>query len=481
MSKHARLGPSNTRWPYCPGSIREEESYPDIAGEAAIDGTGSHLLLEMCLQNNVPAIQYDQQIIGANHEDQPNGWLVAPDRIARVQMCLDYVTRRVTELKEQFPGCNVAVESEGHSDPGAGFGRTDWWGTCDITITARHPMTGEVYFIEVCDYKDGRMYVSEKQNTQLNSYLFGKMLKYIEGRNHNGLFNHLNIKGCRMTICQPKTNPVIRYVCSTHDAEFSVKSVIDKAKQLAVAAALTDDADALLVPGKHCQWCKANPKRGGRCTAETEQSLNVVENMNTELAGQMTPGDTSLHDYFSKAIADVKALTVNRLAEIADAEPGIQAVFDKVKAEIEQRIDDGVAVPGYAKLPGNAKKVYSVDDKEVEKKLKACRLKKSDIYPSSLISPAAMLKLKGLTDVQKERLAKEIISEIGGKLSLKKVERVAAIEDDKDAAMMFADVPTTDVDIPQWVTEGEMLVDEDEGHSVTNGLSIVPDEEVSFF
>ena len=154
---HARLGPSNKRWPKCAGSVREEERYPDIAGEAAIDGTGSHLLLELCLQNNVAACQYDQQIIDVNHEDNPNGWMVDPARIERVQMALDYIQRRVAELKDMFQGCNVLVESESKSDPGGAFGRDDWWGTCDITITARHPMDpSEIYFIEVADYKDGR-------------------------------------------------------------------------------------------------------------------------------------------------------------------------------------------------------------------------------------------------------------------------------------------------------------------------------------
>ena len=76
MGGHARLGPSNHRWPHCPGSIREEANYPDVSGEAAIDGTGSHLLLEMCLDNNVLAIQYDQQIIGANSPEHTGGWLV---------------------------------------------------------------------------------------------------------------------------------------------------------------------------------------------------------------------------------------------------------------------------------------------------------------------------------------------------------------------------------------------------------------------
>ena len=77
---HARLGPSNPRWRACPGSVREEAVYQNISGAAAIDGTGSHLLLEMCLENGVDAMAYDMQIIGANHHDMPMGWMVEPGR-----------------------------------------------------------------------------------------------------------------------------------------------------------------------------------------------------------------------------------------------------------------------------------------------------------------------------------------------------------------------------------------------------------------
>lgn len=40
----------------CPGSAREEEPYPDIPGDAAIDGTGSRVLLELSLLNKVQII-----------------------------------------------------------------------------------------------------------------------------------------------------------------------------------------------------------------------------------------------------------------------------------------------------------------------------------------------------------------------------------------------------------------------------------------
>ncbi len=439
---HARLGPSNKRWPKCAGSVREEAQYEDIAGEAAIDGTGSHLLLEMCLQNNVDAAVYDQQIIGANHPDNMNGWLVAPDRIKRVQMALDYITRRVAEMTEMWSHCNVTVESESRSNPGEAFGRDDWWGTCDITIIARHKMTGAVYFIEVADYKDGRMYVSEKDNTQNISYLFGRMRPYIT--EPDGSFTSARVDDCRMTIIQPKTNPVVRYQCSTRpDDGISVDSVILAAAEMAVAAHATDDPLAKLIPGGHCQWCKANPKRGGHCTAQSDQSLKVVETMsNTEIA----TGDQNLFEHISKAMADPKSLTEVQLSELADAEAGIQAVFDKVKKEIETRIDQGITVPGYAKLPSNGSNQWNEDDETIAKKLRSRKLKNSDIYPPKLISPAQVMKLDKLNDSQKERIKKELISYIGGKLILKKVAHKVVDEENNAVELMFADVPKTETD-----------------------------------
>jgi len=445
--------------------VREEAQYPDIAGEAAIDGTGSHLLLEMCLQNGVAAVQYDQQIIGANHPDNPGGWLVDLARCARVQMALDYITRRVGELKTQFPRATVTVEAECKADPGGAFGRDDWWGTVDITITARDQHTGEVYFIEVADYKDGRMYVSEKNNTQLGSYLFGKMRPHVaSGPDLVQPFVGIKVGGCRVTIIQPKTNPVIRYQCTTRfEDDFTVEGVIDAARELATAANLTDDADAPVISGKHCQWCKANPKRGGHCAAETEKSLQVVTDM-TETTSLMIAGDSndgagnfSITDFMG-ALADPKSLTEVQLTSLADAEAGVQSVFDKVKAEIQQRIEQGISVRGYAMMPGNGSNVWNEDEETIAKKLKGRRLKNADIYPAKLISPAAVMKLDDglLSAEQKERIKKDLISYVASdKKSLKKVayddktvvqSETSSVESTSSVELMFAEVPKSETE-----------------------------------
>jgi hypothetical protein len=411
---HARLSPSNHRWPHCPGSVREEARFPDISGEAAIDGTGSHLLLELCLQNNVPADQYLGQIIGVNNPDQPNGWMVHEDRCERVQMCLNYVQRRYDELKEQgFSVVIIAAESK--SNPGAGCGRNDWNGTVDITITGTKD--GHM-FIETCDYKDGRGWVNEKWNSQLISYLYGKMVaaRIPEFTERNQIKFDF-----RMSVVQPKTSKPIRYQCSTiEDHNINLNSLMTHVNQLIEAAERTDDPNAPLIAGDHCLWCRANPKRGGDCTADANQSIEVIQSMSTDI---IATGSNNLFEQVRTAVTDPKSMTAEQLAEFADTEDSFMAVFKSVKDEIESRIEAGERVPGYAKVPGRMSRVYSKSEEEIEKALKGRRVKKVDYMPAKLITPAALMSSSLLTDDQKEKFEKEFITEKAGKMTLKKVSR----------------------------------------------------------
>lgn len=440
---HAKLGPSNHRWPHCPGSIREEAQYQDVAGAAAIDGTGSHLLLELCLQSGCRAEQYDGQVIGVNHHDQPMGWMVEPSRIERVQMCLNYVARRVKELKEQYPDCEVEVTAETRADPGGAFGRSDWWGTCDITIEVRkwtEPGAG-CLFVEVCDYKDGRGWVSEKENSQLISYAFGKCRQYIaSGPDLVRPFKPGGVRdGVRMSIVQPKTSPVIRY------QDMPTADLIERAERLSKAAYRTDASDAPLIAGKHCQWCKANPKRGGHCTAESAESMEVMKTMSNDI---IVKEGQSLFEVIEKVIGDVKSLDEEQLAALADARSGIEAAFDKVEKEITARLDTGVTVPGYAMKPGRSSRVWNADAETIEKKLRSRKLKKEDIYPPQLISVAQLMKSDKLTPEQKEKLERELVTTKSGAMKLTKVGRgnegnfqqKTVGQDDSNVEQLFAGV-----------------------------------------
>ena len=425
MSKHARLGPSNKRWPKCAGSVRMEEGYEDVAGEAAIDGTGTHEHLGLCVDNGLSADAYLGEIIAPNHHDKPNGWTIHQDRCDRVQICLDYIDRRILELTDQFPGSTITVESESKSDPGGMFGRDDWKGTCDITITVLDVTTMKCLFIETIDYKDGRGWVDVNNNSQLLAYLGGKMRPFIaSGPELVRPLDHRGVGECRITIVQPKTSTPIRYQdISPNDA--LVELII-----LSEAAAATDDPDAPLTPGDHCQWCKANPKNDGHCTAAVKESTAILTDI--------IASDKSLFEMAEQVVGDPASLTDLELADFADAEHALQSAFDKVKKEIENRIGQGIMVPGYAMKPGNGTRKWNKKEEEIMKMLKGRRLKKDEICPPKLITFPALEKSGLLSKDQLKKIEEDHISVIvAKKMSLRKVARTQV----KDSRELFKDLP----------------------------------------
>ena len=414
MGEHARLSPSNHRWPHCPGSIREEANYPDTSNPASIDGTGSHLLLEMCLEHDTDAKSFINETIGVDHEDRPQGWLVKKDRCERVQVCLDYVMRRKKELGDDYPECSIIIHSEKRSNPGRAYhpilyvgSRDDWWGTVDITILIQYKDT-TTCLIEVIDFKDGRTFVSEKDNSQLIAYAFGQ---YIFGYDND----------IRLTIIQPKTTPSTRYI------DIQPKELINSINELGTAAILTDDPDAPLVPdnknGKgYCRWCKHK----GNCEAVKDK---LKEGFNMDIFG------------------DITKMSSDDLGKLVDKEASVLDIFTNAKEEVQSRIEKGDTVPGYAMKPGNNNKEWNINDDDLYKLLIAKKLKKDEIYIPKLISPTQALNHDGLTDRQKESLEKHIIFK-PGKVKLKAVSR----EVQKTAVDMFSDIVIQcDTEIPDFL------------------------------
>ena len=159
MSAHAQLSPSKrNRWALCPGSIREEAKYPEQSGgAAAIDGTHTHTLLEVCLKENDGASFY----IGAEMEDHEGKFWIDKERAARVQVALDYIAKRTSVSYD-----HMTVLSESKVNPAFLLGRDDLSGTVDVQIIGNG-------VLELIDYKDGMALVEAKGNMQLEQYAYG--------------------------------------------------------------------------------------------------------------------------------------------------------------------------------------------------------------------------------------------------------------------------------------------------------------------
>lgn len=421
MSTHARLSPSDKTWPNCPGSVREQAKYPDIAGAAAIDGTGSHLLLEMCLNNACRAEDYEGQIIGINHEDQPGGWTVCSERIKRVQECLDYISKRVNDLKSIYLSCTIKVESESASNPGESVGRDDWYGTCDVTITAWHPRLCETLYLEVVDFKDGRGWVDAKENTQLLSYAIGKRFRMPDSA------------PVVMTIVQPKTNPTVR------QWEVRVKTLNMFIEKLTIAAVKTDDPNAPLVPdgkgGKgYCRWCKHRENCQALLNQQTKEVINVTEQLSFS-------GETDVFSVLNNSFIlnpDLSKMPAVELAKIADSQKVIKEIYERVEKEMDARLRNGQNIPGYGLKAGRGSRVWNRSDEDIAKMLKNRGLKKDQIFPPKLLSAAQALKIKDLDDKQKKRMESEYISFKEGPLKVSKLTEKEMEE--KNAEVLFDDL-----------------------------------------
>lgn len=422
MGTHARLSPSNHRWPHCPGSVREEARYPDIPGEAAIDGTGSHLLLELCLKNNCRAEQYDGQRIGVGHEDNSFGWVVHPDRAERVQQCLDYISTRVANLRRFYgDGYSIKVYSESKSNPGEEYGRDDWYGTLDVCIVVANTHN-RVIFLEVIDYKDGRGYVDQEDNTQLLSYAVGKVGEF-------AMNTPSGEQSVKVTVVQPKLSPPVR------STNYTLLQILEEGEKLSNAATRTDAPDAPLIPddkgGKgYCTWCKHKPN----CTALADRDIQRLNVMSSDLPQESKSGE--LFELSRQLLANPANMTDQQLTSLADMEAGVLSMFAKAKEEIQRRLEHGDAVRGWRMRPGRASKVWALSEEEIAKKLiKGRRLKKDVVFPSKLISPAQCLALGELTKEQKDNIAEELIVEKVGELRLTRV----SDDTEVDAFDMFMD------------------------------------------
>lgn len=420
MTAHAKLGPSNHRWPNCPGSIREEASYPDVAGEAAIDGTGSHLLLELCLKEGRDAASFIGLTIGEGDEEKPLGWFVQEDRATRVQMCLDYVEHRVGQLKDRFPESEITVEAESRSYPGRQVQPMvdDWWGTCDITISVK--VKGLLVYLEVVDYKDGRGYVNVEDNSQLWSYLIGKAYS---PRQSNML--------SRMVIVQPKTNPPVRYTEDVTTVEIG-----DELNRLAAAARATEDPEAPVIAGSWCQWCKANPKNGGHCDAPLKKETGAMS------SGLIATSTGGLEATISAVIANVAEAPAELLGQLLDADKAFNDALKVVKEEAVRRLKMGHQVPGYYLGEGPSRRAWA-DEETVKKAMRSAKLKQDEYAPRTQLSVAQIEKLVG-SAVFKKSVEQAVVT-VAGNPTLKK--GTSNRPETQDVKAMFAETATPTKDV----------------------------------
>ena len=364
MSKN--LSPSNLRWSKCAGSLREESVYPYVQSESAKDGEITHSLLEYFLKGGV----YDVTTL----QDIEKG------RAKRIQVALTYILARYHELAATHD--LVEIYSESKLDIGKSFKRENWTGKCDVIIKAYKE--GVIAFVEVIDYKDGGGYCKIKQNEQLLSYLFACVADL-----------SLNVP-CKITIIQPKieSDPIRSEFTNRYD-------VVNFVEDLAKKAILTDDPNAPLKSGEHCQWCSHKAK----CQEIVDTKCNDL--------------DTTEH-LMSKIHSDLAKLEGDVVAQLLDVEKTYIDAFTRLKVEASKRLENDEKVGDYFIGKGKTSYKWAFPNDVIETKLKSKKFKKDEIFPSKFLSPAQARKVD-MSDAQRKNL-EELIVELEGKPQLKKGE-----------------------------------------------------------
>ena len=332
MSEHAKISPSGFhRLVLCPGSQRLEADLPNTSSVYAQEGTAAHELAAKALESGLPASAYLGQMIVIEGKQFP----VNTEMAENVQQYIDAVTK--------YKG-NGHMLVERRVDFGGSVVAEDCWGTSDVVVIQHDEY-------QVHDLKYGRgLKVEATDNEQLALYALGCLDE----------FGTLGIERVRMVIHQPRLNHVSEWVATVAELTQFAK----KAKRtIEIAAA----PDAPLIPGtKQCRFCKAAPT----CPAIRDEVIAEFD---------LLPSPMSASNA--------------ELARARDKVEMISAWCAAVTQETERRVLSGDHVPGYKAVLSRRGIRKWTDPALATQMLKAMRLRDTEIFDSTLISPATAEKL----------------------------------------------------------------------------------------
>lgn len=350
---HAELGASNSpRWIACPGSVALCRGLPDEATEYAAEGTVAHHVLESSLKTDTSPSEF----LGEEFEIEGFQIVVDDEMVDSVQEVMDYVASRVVNLEvhnEVELRFERRVSLEALNPPAPMFG------TVDIQIHATSKQ-GLGSLLEIVDFKYGRgIFVEAKGNSQIRYYMLGSSLEFGGASPYVG------------TIVQP------RYPDSRGKTIRSERlgplELLDFSADLMEAAHRTQEPNAPLNPGDHCQFCPA----AGTCPALRKKALQVAQ-----------------EDF--GILPEPASLTPDQLGELLEKADLVQQWMDSVREHAYRELQAGREVPGYRLAPRQARRRWKDEEQAIEY-LKGNYIREALdlLLPPTLVSPAKAEKILG--------------------------------------------------------------------------------------
>lgn len=292
------LAPSSShRWMHCTASPHAAQHYKDEPGEAAMEGTAAHWLLEQCLVDGSDPAALVGRTLTVVQDHITREFVISQEMASNVLHCGISPVREIA----QRPGMSrVEVKAQlGYIDPEL-FGRTDVW------------HFGSDRWLTVFDFKYGRVDVSPERNEQLMIYALGIY------REHVAPIVGEDVAGVNLIIGQPRSllpGPRIKtWQCSLVD-------LLDFELELRVAVNGVRHRPEFKM-GSWCGYCPAL----GACPLSQEAAVNIGPILaQTDLTPLEASRVLTLKKLLEKKIKDAAAVGKDALMRRQDV-PGFKLV-----------------------------------------------------------------------------------------------------------------------------------------------------------
>ena len=340
MAKQLRLRPSSaSRWIACPASAKLCAQVPQRpSGEAANIGTAIHALAETCFQLGSDPMQFTGQTV--------EGITMTEDNCL---YALEHM-KAIWAIQDQLGSVKVEVPVTLFNTPIFKLG-----GTADVV---GHSISQKKLII--ADLKTGKGWV-DADTEQLKIYALAAIATL-----------RLDIDEVELQIIQPHHGEKRIHIMTADELGEWEENILMPAVDDAIS-----DAPSFRPSESACQWCDAKTI----CPAQQQQFDVVAANTDITVMDKEEVKQVML------------ALTPEQISAILDKAPLVEKFIAAVQEHALSAMEkDGMVILGWQLAPKRASRKW-IDGNAAREKLLAIGLFYSDIFETTLITPAAAEKL----------------------------------------------------------------------------------------
>ena len=362
MAIHLTYGGSTAhRTLNCPGWVKKSENLPKRqAGQAALEGSMLHEIMELCQRDGLEP----SYCLGHVYKENNQELIFTDDHLPLAEIAFNATCR----LMDAHDIETLELE------PFVQYSKGKVGGSIDLLGLSYDKKT-----LLILDYKFGSVKVVAKESPNLGLYAFSARADKATA----DLFD--KVEKIIFAIVQPRIRGVVNVW--TTDLKW-----VDNFEE--TFTSLLNRID--LHPGKHCNYCPAEP------FCEVKRLSIVSSNL-------------------------LRTEDHSELKAAADLVEEVEAWVKRVKEELYLQMSRGVQIDGY-KIVEKRKTRRWLDESVVEQKIK---LAKKDMYKTTLLSPAQM---------EKVLKKKKVIFDLTEFVELKSSGTTIATEDDSREAVIASDV-----------------------------------------